>query len=126
MTNQQIFNLVLTLLNNTDPLTLGVGSVTISSDGSIANGGFVVSGLGTILIGSNKNVLGGDGSAAFATGQVIISAAGSVQFLGAVIVNNADLEIANPNQGVIQHSRPGNIRYRIVIDDAGNLGTEAA
>lgn len=111
LTNQQIFNLSLTLLNGTNPLFLGSSNIQIDGLGNITTANTAVN---------------SDGSASFAGGDIQFASNGVASFGDAVNIVNADLELFNPNQGVIQHSRPGNIRYRIVIDDAGNLGTEAA
>jgi hypothetical protein len=55
----------------------------------------------------------------------VLSALGTSVF-SAPMFANFDLEILNQNKGVILASRPSGIRYRLVFDDAGQIGTEPA
>lgn len=123
LTNAQIATYIQTALNL---LTLIGGKISLAADGSasFSNGAINIDSFGNLDL--PNTTISADGSALFAGGDIQIAANGVVGFGDAVNVTNADLELFNPNQGVIQHSRPGNIRYRIVIDDAGNLGTEVA
>lgn len=100
ITNAQIYSFSLASLNAENPLMLAGGAVSINADGSATF--------------SNANIiLNLDGSADFAGGSFQVLAAGDCKF--------------NINTlGPILLSRPSNIAYRLVVNDAGILSTELA
>lgn len=103
--------------------TFVVGVAVIDALGNFAAKSFVSNG-GTAIINS-------DGSASFANGATQIGNDGSASFgtanftIGALGVVNTvkDVEVSDTTQGFITKS-PNGTRYRLKVDNAGNLGTE--
>ncbi len=83
----------------------------LKSDGSasFAFGGLTIDGSGNLAVGGGINV---------GSGNLNITTLGEMQMAG-------DLEIVNTAGGLILKSPNGN-RYRLKVDNAGNLGTEPA
>ncbi len=93
--------------------SFAVGKITFATDGSanFADGSFAIKSDGGLAAGISYT-FNADGSGTLASGVIIFSSSG-------------DVEITDTTKGFIQKS-PNGTRYRIKVDDAGNLGTEAA
>lgn len=93
-------------LNADGTATLGSGGIIIAIDGSVQIGAGAIS------------LNAADGSAVFANANITMTAAGG-------ILTPADIEITDTTKGFIAKS-PNGTRYRIKVDNAGNLLTELA
>jgi hypothetical protein len=111
ITGQQVYNLIAATLNTTNPVQFSNSAILVANTG--------------INVGPALTFINNDGSASFANGNFIINAVGNAQFSGQVGSGN-DIEITNQNKGLILRSRPSAIRYRLIFDDAGQIGTEPA
>jgi len=103
------------IFNSDGTANFAGGAIGTGADGSaaFASGAFTVAADGQITVGAMANtIFPADGSATLAGGVVLVSATG-------------DIEITDTTKGYITKS-PNGTRYRIKVDDAGNLGTEAA
>ncbi len=87
----------------------GTATFSNNSVGSDPLGNFFAN---SFLVGVGVIELFGDGHAVFANGVIIMAATG-------------DIEITDTTKGLILKS-PNGTRYRIKVDNAGNLGTVAA
>lgn len=88
--------------------------------------------------GNGLSTLNANGSAQFATGNVAINADGSVEFgvgagppsptaisSGGLLTSSLAIEITTASEGLILKSANGT-RYKITVDNAGQLGTDPA
>lgn len=131
LTTQQVVDLIAgnpggTPLNNIGDALLFVrvlewgagGGSGLGNDGSIRiNGGvLLLQADGSVLVNTPNLALNSNGSANFAAGGG----------LGVTITMDGDVEVLDQNRGLILHSRPGNIRFRLVVNNAGIVSTEAA
>jgi hypothetical protein len=107
VTGQQIYNLIAAQLNAAALLNLASGNIQISANG-------------TFQIFGGQIVLRPDGSADFNAGSCTFNADASLSL-------QSDLKFPASNLvGPVILSRPSDIAYRITVNDAGVLGTEAA
>lgn len=107
-------------INIAGNLSIGGGNVTITAaDGSASfgSGSFTIGTDGQITVGAlGLTIFAPDGSGAI--GNVTIGVTGNVS-------TPSDIEITDTTKGYITKS-PNGTRYRIKVDNAGQLGTEAA
>lgn len=76
-----------------------------------------------VTAAAGKITLNVDGSASFANGLFVINQLGSIT--PAAMQTAGDIEISNTASGIIL-TAPDASQWRIKVDNAGNLGTEAA
>lgn len=110
-----------TILAADGTVAVGLGAaIILNPDGSasFAAGGFQIQADGSTIIGAANILLNADGSASFAANGFAINSVGAA-------TTNQDIEITDTTKGFILRS-PNGTRYRLKVDNAGNLGTELA
>jgi hypothetical protein len=117
------------VLNADGSASLASGKLSIQSDGGlIINGGTIsLFAGGTSFFGTGNAGIGSDGSAFFSNNLILLNANGSASFANGVttVAASGDVEIGDTTQGLILKS-PNGTRYRLKVNDGGQLGTEPA
>jgi hypothetical protein len=107
-------------LNISGVVSVNGGNVALNPNGSasFANNAIFFDAGGGITFAAGAGVLHADGSADFANAAASFDSAGK-------LTTSQDIEITDTTKGLILKSANGT-RYRLKVDNAGNLGTEPA
>jgi hypothetical protein len=98
-----------------------VAGITIAADGSIADSSG--NGIRLTVGGAVYDLADGNALVADFAGQYLISRGDPTK---TIQWTNGDLEFSDPSIGPILLSRPSKNRFRLIVDDSGNLSTEPA
>ncbi len=100
--------IVASVLNAASAVNVNSGAITLGAGGDIFANGQITIGAAVIILAPNGDVT--------AVGSLLV---------GGFITSPADIEVTDTASGFVLKS-PNGTRYRIKVDDGGQLGTEAA